>query len=110
MNFDGILILTAKIGFSLFLFLLAIRWLVLIPYLWFKYDKRILGLKKELDDFRKREKADAVGRGIVASTLDMRINSKSKEVNEKLDILETKRRLFLERVNLILSIISVNKS
>ncbi len=106
MTFEDILLIVAKFGFVIFLLLFLIRWLFVIPYLWLKYDKPILRLKRELDEFREKERKNG---GVSQALLDGRIEHKTQAVNEKLDILETKRRLFLERVNLLLSIISVEK-
>ena len=104
MIFEEILLLTAKLGLALLLLLFFLRWFIVIPFLWFKYDKQITDLKKELDEFRKNERKNG---GVTQGVLDGRINMKTREVNEKLDILETHRRLFLDRVNLFLSIISI---
>jgi len=104
--FDSILLLLAKIGFSIFFFLFLIRWFFILPYLWLKYDRQIMKLKNELDEFKKKEKNKPVAQPVI----DGRIGQKSRDINEKLDILETQRRLFLDRVNLFLSIISINKS
>lgn len=106
MVFEGLLLIVAKIGFAVFLFLFLVRWLFVIPYLWSKYDKPILTLKKELYEFREKERGNS---GIPRGLLDRKIEHKKGQIDEKLDILETKRRLFIERVNLLLSIISVDK-
>ena len=106
MAFEGVLLIIAEIGFVIFLFLLLIRWLFVLPYLWFKYDKPILNLKRDLDIFREKESKNP---NISQGLLEKRIEYKKREVDNQLDILETKRRLFLERVNLLLSIISVDK-
>ena len=109
MTFDYLLLLAAKIGFSLLLLLFAFRWFFLLPYLWFIYDRPIRNLKRELYDFRIKERTEASGRGIIQSHLDNIIKSKERLVNEKLDLLETNRKLFIDRVNMFLSVISVNK-
>ncbi|MEK7074967.1 MAG: hypothetical protein AAB968_04340 [Patescibacteria group bacterium] len=103
--FNSVLVVVAKIGFALFLFLILLRWLLIIPYVWFKYDKPITNLKNELDKFRKEQRQRAVAQPFI----DRHIVVKTQEINEELDILEIKRRLFLDRVNLLLSIISVDK-
>lgn len=109
MTFENLLLIIAKVSLGFFLLLLLIKWFFIIPYLWFKYDKSIQNLKKELDNFRAKERKEAGGRGIVQSHLDNIIASKERLINEKLDLLETNRRLFIDRVNMILSIISINK-
>ena len=105
MTFETILLIIAKIGFSLFFVLFLIRWFLIIPYLLFRYDRPIIRLKKELDEFRKKERT----RPAPMSLIELRINNKTREIAEKLDILETQRGLFLDKVNLLLSIVSVDK-
>lgn len=105
MTFEGILLIVAKVGFAIFALLFLIKRLLVLPYLWFKYDKPIIDLKKELDTFRKKEQE----RGTLQPFVDGSIRVKTNEVNEKLDILETERRLFLDRVNIFLFIVSIDK-
>lgn len=109
MVFENILLIAAKIGFIIILVLFLFRWLFAIPYLWLRYDKKIVKLKLELDQFRKEQRQDASGRGITTPVLDRIIERKTEDTAEKLEILETRRHLFLDRVNLLLSIISVQK-
>ena len=105
MTFETILLILAKIGFSLFFLLFLIRWILIIPYLWFRYDRRIMKLKKELFDFREKVRSKPVAMPII----EREIGAKTRKINEKLDILETQRKLFLDRINLFLSIISIDK-
>lgn len=104
--FDSLFILFAKIALALLAILLALRWFIVVPYIWLKYDRPILKLKKELDEFRGEQRA----KPITQFSIDGSIQQKTMFVNEKLEIIETQRKLFIDRVNLILSISSINKS
>ena len=106
--FDTILLLAAKIGFALLAGVVLARW-ILAPYLWFKYDRPIQILHKEFDDFRREVLEGASGRGIVASVIDGQIASKERQIMEKVENLELKRRHFLDRANLFLTVSSLGK-
>lgn len=98
--FDNLLTILAKIGLSLVVLFFALKWFIVIPYIWFKYDREILKLKRGLDEFKKEQRS----KPITQQSIDGNIGQKTMFVNEKLDILETQRKLFIDRVNLILSI------
>lgn len=104
--FDYLLITFAKIGLSLVVVFFALRWFIVVPYIWFKYDHQILKLKKGLNEFKKEQR----NKPITQDSIDGNIHQKTMIVNEKLEIIETKRKLFIDRVNLILSISSISKS
>ncbi len=106
--FDTILLVGAKFGLVLLALMILVRWM-LTPYLWWKYDRPIQLLNKELVDFKKKEIEDARGRGIVQSVLDARFASKEKQIAEQVKTLETKRRHFLDRANLFLTVSSLGK-
>lgn len=101
---DQLLLFLVKLGLIFLAVIFVVRWFLVIPYVWFKYDRPILKLKTDLDNFRKQERKRAVAQPFI----DRSINHKTREVNEQLEILETKRRLLLDRVNLFLSISSIN--
>lgn len=103
--FDNLLIILAKIGLSLVVVFLVLRWFIIIPYIWYRYDSPILKLKKELNEFKDEQRS----KPITQLSIDGAIQQRTMIVNEKLEVLETKRRLFIDRVNLILSISSINK-
>ncbi|MDO8659808.1 MAG: hypothetical protein Q7K54_04395 [Candidatus Parcubacteria bacterium] len=104
--FNDLLIILAKIGLSLIVIFFVLRWFIIIPYLWFKYDKKILKLKNGLNEFRNEQRL----KPITQLSIDGSIQQKTLIVNEKLEIIETQRKLFIDRVNLFLSISSINKS
>lgn len=104
--FGNLLIVFAKIGLALVAILLASRWFIVVPYIWFKYDRPIIKLKEGLDKFRSEQRA----KPITQLSIDGSIQQKTMFVNEKLEIIETQRKLFIDRVNFILSISSINKS
>lgn len=101
---DQILLFLIRLGLIFIAVVFVVRWFLIIPYIWFKYDRPILKLKTDLYNFRKQERKRTVAQPFI----DVSINSKTKEVNEQLEILETKRRLLLDRVNLFLSISSIS--
>ena len=103
--FEAILLFFAKVGFAIILFIFLVRWFFVIPYLYFRYDKPIMMLKNELDEFRTRVRKEPIPLG----SMEGQISYKDREASEKLELLEIRRRLFLDRVNLLLSIISVDK-
>lgn len=104
--FDSLLTILAKIGLSLLAIFFALKWFIVVPYIWFKYDHPILKLKKELNEFKNEQRA----KPITQISIDGSIRQKTIIVNEKLEVIETQRKLFIDRVNLILSISSINKS
>ena len=104
--FDSLLIILAKIGLSLVVAFFALRWFIIIPYIWFKYDRPILKLKRGLIDFKNEQRS----KPITQLSIDGSIRQKTMIINEKLEVIETQRKLFIDRVNLILSISSINKS
>jgi len=104
--FDNLLTLLAKIGLSLVAIFFALRWFIVVPYIWFKYDHPILKLKKELNEFKNEQR----GKPMTQLSVDGAIRQKTIIINEKLEIIETQRKLFLDRINLILSISSISKS
>jgi len=104
--FDYLLITLAKIGLSLVAVFFILRWFIVIPYIWLKYDRHIMMLKNDLNNFKKDQRS----KPITQQSIDGNIRQKELIVNEKLDILETQRKLFIDRVNLFLSISSINKS
>lgn len=104
--FEGLLLIIAKIGFIIFVLLFTFRWLFVIPYIWFKYDSQIIKLKKELDEYKKNKRKEP----IIQQSIEGAIKQKEIRINEKLDLLETQRKLFIDRVNLFLSISSINKN
>lgn len=106
MAFEALLLFLAKMGLGLFLLVFLVRWLFVIPYLYFRYDRLIMKLKNELDNFRQEVRKK---KGVSTAFMNREIEHKSREITEKLELLEIRRRLFLDRVNLFLSIISVNK-
>ena len=109
MNIETLLSYTVKIAFIALAALILVRSLILVPYPWWRYDKKISALKAELFEFRNKERREAGGRGIVTAHVGMVIASKERVIGEELDVLETKRRLFLDRVNLFLTILSIKK-
>jgi len=100
-----VLDLLLKIVAALIGLILVMRWLVFIPYIWFMYDRKILRLKNELDQFRQETRNVPM----TLSRLEGQINQKKMSTDEQLEIIETKRRLFLDRVNLFLSISAINR-
>ncbi len=104
--FDNLLTIFAKIGLSLVIVFFALKWFIVIPYIWFRYDRPILKLKKELNEFKNEQRS----KPITQLSIDGSIRQKTMIVNEKLEVIETQRKLFIDRVNLILSISSINKS
>jgi hypothetical protein len=104
--FDNLLTILAKIGLSLLAVFFALKWFIVVPYLWFKYDRPILKLKKGLNEFKNEQR----GKPITQLSIDGNIRQKTMIVNEKLEVIETQRKLFIDRINLILSISSISKS
>ncbi|MFH1822900.1 MAG: hypothetical protein ABH830_04335 [Patescibacteria group bacterium] len=104
--FNYLLITLAKIGLSLVVVFFVLRWFIIIPFIWIKYDRSIMILKNNLNKF----KVDQRNKPITQKSIDGNIRQKETIVNEKLDILKTQRKLFIDRVNLFLSITSINKS
>ncbi|MBA3046963.1 hypothetical protein KKC83_05330 [Patescibacteria group bacterium] len=104
--FDYLLITFAKIGLSLVAVFFVLRWSIVVPYIWLKYDRQILKLKKGLNEFKNKQR----GMPMTQERLEGTIRQETITIHEKLEIIETKRKLFIDRVNLILSISSINKS
>ncbi|MDX9856125.1 MAG: hypothetical protein RBS86_04920 [Candidatus Moranbacteria bacterium] len=94
-----------KLGFFIIFLLFVVRWFLVIPYLWFMYDRHIIKIRKDLDIFRKKERQEPLAQSVI----DGRIKIKERDLSEKLDILEAKRRLFLDRINLFISLSSINR-
>ena len=109
MDFDAFLLLIAKIGFALVGLIIVLRF-AFIPYLWWKYDRPIQKINTDVDAAKKKLQQDAVGRGITASGMAPHIAVIEQPVQEKLKDLELKRRHFLDRVNLFISMASLGKS
>lgn len=103
---DNLLTMLAKIGLSLVVIFLVLRWFIIIPYVWYRYDRSILKIKKELNEFKDEQRS----KPITQLFIDGAINQRTMIVNEKLEVIETQRKLFIDRINLILSISSINKS
>ena len=103
--FDNLLTIFAKIGLSLVVVIFTLRWFV-VPYIFFKYDRPILKLKKGLNEFKNEQR----GKPITQLSIDGNIRQKTMVVVEKLEVMETQRKLFIDRVNLILSINSIGKN
>lgn len=101
---NQLLLFLVKLGLIFVAVVLVARWFLIIPYIWLRYDRPIMKLKTDLDNFRKQERKQAIAQ----SFIDGSINHKTREVNEQLEILETRRRLLLDRVNLFLSISSIS--
>jgi len=101
---DGIILFLIKLGLIVITFIYIVRLFIIIPYIWWTYDREIIKLKAELDNFRKKEKTRHAPQPII----DARVNHKARNIDEQLEILETKRRLLLDRVNLFLSISSIH--
>ena len=102
---EALLLFLAKVGLGLFLLIFFVRWFFVIPYLYFRYDRPIMRLKNELDEFRGKVRRKPVSNAL----MDREIAHKNREVSEKLELLETRRKLFLDRIDLLLSIISIDK-
>lgn len=103
--FDNLLTILAKIGLFLIVVIFAFRWFVVL-YILFKYDRPILKLKRELNEFKNEQRS----KPITQLSIDGSIRQKAMIVNEKLEVIETQRKLCIDRVNLILSISSISKS
>lgn len=108
MDFFNIIVLIVKIGFALLAITVILRWIA-IPYLWFKYDRPIQKISDDFENFKKMKIEDAEGRGITTAILDRQIGSEKEKVMERLNILELKRRHFLDRINLFLTVSSLGK-
>lgn len=98
-----LLLFLVRLGLIFVAVVFVARWF-LVFLIWFKYDYPILKLKTDFDNFRKQQRKRVVAQPFI----DGSINHRAKEVNEQLEILETKRRLLLDRVNLFLSISSIS--
>lgn len=103
--FDILLVILVKIGLFLVVILFLLRWFIFIPYIWFKYDRQILKIKDELNKFKDEQRSKPA----TIERIEGSIRQKTITVNEKLDIVETQRKLFIDRVNLFLSISSISK-
>ena len=109
MDFDTLLLLIAKIGFSLVALMILLRF-AFVPYLWFKYDRPIQKVINDADAAKKKLHQDAAGRGITTGGIAPHITAIERPAQEKLEILKLKRQHFLDRINLFVSMASVGKS
>ena len=87
-------------------FMIAGRF-VLIPYLYFQYDAPIQKLESEFENLKQKINEDAVGRGVTAGGLEPHIAGPESIMRVKVTSLELRRRHFLDRANLFLSISSL---
>ena len=102
--FDELLLLAAKIGLTIFAIVFIARWGIVI-YLQRKYDGKISAFYGEIEGIRNEER----GRAAVQPVIDGAIAARTGKVREKIERLEVDRRLFLDKVNLFLSLMGLQQ-